>query len=165
MKLNYELVGTLNITADKIDITDPCYDKDVWCRTQKPITPGEYNCYVGIGSNKNWGTRVYMLILLAADIDLDSKGDVENVGTIGVDAGMAGFFENKPDYSDEEWNKVCDYVFEGFESGNSKKHWIVDADTPLRCKGFFSESGIGDGEYVVYQLKKRNRIVGYKLAF
>ena len=102
MKLNYELVGTLNITADEIDITDPCYDKDVWCRTRKPITPGEYNCYVGIGSNKNWGARVYMLILLAADVDLDSKGDVENVGTIGVDAGMAGFFENKPDYSDEE---------------------------------------------------------------
>ncbi len=48
MKLNYELVGTLNITADEIDITDPSYDKDVWCRTRKPITPGEYNCYVGI---------------------------------------------------------------------------------------------------------------------
>lgn len=91
MKLNYELVGTLNITADEIDITDPSYDKDVWCRTRKPITPGEYNCYVGIGSNKNWGTRVYMLILLATDVDLDSKGDVENVGTIGVDAGMAMF--------------------------------------------------------------------------
>ena len=132
MKLNYELVGTLNITADEIDITDPCYDKDVWCRTRKPITPGEYNCYVGIGSNKNWGARVYMLILLAADVDLDSKGDVENVGTIGVDAGMAGFFENKPDYSDDEWNKICDYVFEGFGTGDSKKHWIVDADTPLQ---------------------------------
>lgn len=165
MKLNFTLVGTIDIADDKIDITDPCYDKSVWCRTQKPIVPGEYNCYAGVGSNKTWGKRVYSLIILAKGLDLGGKYDVQSVGTIGVDAGMAGFFVNKPDYSDDDWNQICDYVFKSDESGQPKKFWIVDENSPLRCKGFFSESGIGDGEYVLYEAKQRNKIVGYKLEF
>lgn len=165
MKLNFTLVGTIDIADDKIDITDPCYDKSTWCRTQKPIVSGEYNCYAGVGSNKTWGKRVYSLIILANGLNLDGKYDVQSVGSIGVDAGMAGFFVNKPDYSDDDWNQVCDYVFENDGGGQPKKFWIVDEDTPLRCKGFFSESGIGDGEYVVYEIKQHDKIVGYKLEF
>lgn len=164
MQLKFKTVGTLDITADEIDITDPCYDKDTWCRTRKPIVPGHYDCYAGKGKN-SWGTRVYSLILLAKGLGLDDDLDVESVGTIGVDAGMAGFFENKPDYSDDDWGKVCNYVFKDFGSKRSKKYWLVDKHSPLRCKGFFSESGIGDGEYVVYQIKKADKIVGYKLEF
>ena len=30
-----------------VDITDPCYDKDVWCRMNNvKISEGEYACYV-----------------------------------------------------------------------------------------------------------------------
>lgn len=165
MKLKFTLIGTLDIADDKIDITDPCYDKSVLCRTQKPIVPGEYNCYAGVGINKAWGKRVYSLIILANGLDFDGKYDVQSVGTIGVDAGMAGFFVNKPDYSDDDWKRICDYVFEGDGTKQPKTFWIVDENSPLRCVGFFSESGIGDGEYVLSEIRKRNKLVGYKLQF
>ena len=30
-----------------VDITDPCYDKDVWCRMNNvKVSEGEYACYV-----------------------------------------------------------------------------------------------------------------------
>ncbi len=165
MKLKFTLVGTLNIADDTIDITDPCYDKSTWCRTRKPIIPGEYNCYAGEGDDGEWGERVYALIILEKGLSLNGKYDIKSIDSIGVDAGMAGFFVNKPDYSDDEWNRVCEYVFEGYGTEKSKKFWLVDEDSPLRCKGFFSESGIGDGVYVLYEVKKGNKTVGYKLEF
>lgn len=158
MKLNYKMVGKLNITDDIIDVTDPCYDADVWCRTRKPIIPGMYDCYVGM-SKKN---RVYTLIILSENYSLDDDFDVEEVGEIGVDAGMAGFFQNKPDYSDEQWKKTCDYCYPGY---GREQFWLVDESTPLLCKGFFSQSGDGDGVYAVLQATKNDRIVGYKLEF
>lgn len=28
-----------------IDVTDPCYNSDVWCRTSIDVVPGTYDCY------------------------------------------------------------------------------------------------------------------------
>lgn len=163
MRLKFTLAGSLDIADDKIDITDPCYDNSVWCRTQKPIIPGRYNCYAGEGSK--WGRRVYSLILLADGFGLDGRYDVQSVANIGVDAGLAGFFVNKPDYSDDEWDRICEYIFKQDGSGQTKKFWIVDENSPLKCKGFFSESGVGDGVYLLYEVKHRGKIIGYKLEF
>ena len=32
--------------SGKIDITDPCYNKDVWCRTTATVKDGEYSCVI-----------------------------------------------------------------------------------------------------------------------
>ena len=72
---------------------------------------------------------------------------------------------NKPDYSDDEWDRICEYLFKKECSIRSKRFWIVDEDTPLLCKGFFSESGAGDGEYFLYEIKQCGKIVGYRLEF
>lgn len=29
-----------------VDITDPCYDKDVWCRMNAEVKSGTYDCRV-----------------------------------------------------------------------------------------------------------------------
>lgn len=36
-----EYVGKIML-GDKVDITDPCYDKSVWCRMTVDCKPGEY---------------------------------------------------------------------------------------------------------------------------
>ena len=47
MKKQFEKVGQIHITGQHIDITDPCYDADVWCRTSiENMAPGMYNCMV-----------------------------------------------------------------------------------------------------------------------
>lgn len=55
---------------------------------------------------------------------------MEKIGSIGVDAGLAGFFHNKPDYSDEAWSKFCDRIRHG-------DAWLTE-------DGFYSSSGYGD---------------------
>lgn len=135
--------------SNKIDITDPCYDRDVWCRMSVEIVPGEYTVFVEEKEASDWGRRIASLTIAntknfsyTSDGEMVSvvmnKGDV--VGEIGVDAGLAGFFIDKPDFSDEEWSSLCDNYFLCGEYGT------------LYC-GVWSRSGFGDGGYNVYGIK------------
>ena len=53
--------------------------------------------------------------------------EMKKIGDIGVDAGLAGFFHNKPDYTDDEWAAFCDRVRHG-------DAWLIK-------EGFYSSSG------------------------
>ena len=76
---------------------------------------------------------------------------MEEIGSIGVDAGLAGFFMNKPDYTDEQWTEFCESIREG-------DAWIKD-------EGFFSSSGNGDGCYGVYAYKQNGEITALEIRF
>lgn len=133
-----QVYGVIEL-PDKIDITDPCYNKDVWCRINNfPIEAGTYECYTIEADNEEtggWGSRIARI-----GIRKGKANHYERKGSIGVDAGLAGFFIDKPDYNDEEWYKICDSI-------NGK-------DVFLSKDSFFSSSGYGDGSYDVH--------VGYK---
>lgn len=83
------------------------------------------------------------LISLYRDISADT--------TIGVDAGMAGFSHNKPDYSDDEWHGFC-------ERTSSGDAWMTE-------DGFYSSSGYGDGEYGVFAYKHNGEITALEIRF
>lgn len=142
-----------------VDITDPCYDKDVWCRMNNvKISEGEYDCYVWRHTDKGKyedGTPYSYLLVGAIGIyrngDIPRQKDMEEIGSIGVDAGLAGFFHNKPDYSDEEWGRFCDRVRNG-------DAWLTE-------DGFYSSSGYGDGCYGVYAYKQDGAITALELRF
>lgn len=138
------------------DITDPCYDRDVWCRMNNvPTVPGKYTCIAYILDTGDWGNRVAMM-----RIEHESVCGVEDiiadevlVGEIGVDAGLAGFFNKKPDYPDDEWVKFCDDL--GKEYPTRK---IVQ-------DGFVCSSGYGDGGYPVYGHKNGNSYDTLEIVF
>lgn len=142
-----------------VDITDPCYDKDVWCRMNNvKINEGEYACYVWRHTDKGKyedGTPYSYLLVGAIGIyrngDIPRQKDMEEIGSIGVDAGLAGFFHNKPDYSDEEWGRFCDRVRNG-------DAWLIE-------DVFYSSSGYGDGCYGVYAYKQDGAITALELRF
>lgn len=164
MKLNFTKIGSLDITSDKIDITDPCYCRETWCRRTEPIVPGAYDCYVGTRAEK-FGEVVHELTLLSAQEEhLSPSLQTQIIGTIGVDAGLAGFFEGKPDYDDETWYKLCDFLLEPTD-GIQRRYWIGDESSPMKCKCVLSISGYGDGDYDVYSITKNGKLVGYKLVF
>ena len=147
--MNYIEYGTKTF-PEKIDITDPCYDKTVWCRMNDfEISPGKYNCYVTELDDEetgNWGDRVSRIGIRKA------KGDIyRRVGSIGVDAGLAGFFINKPDYTDKEWSKFCGRC-------GSDRAWNIK-------EGFYSESGFGDGSYSVWAGYKNGKVVEVYIDF
>ena len=140
-----------------IDITDPCYDKDVWCRMTATVKAGTYECRVWRDTEKHqFGDEEYTyktvgIIGIYLDGYIPQQKKMENIGSIGVDAGMAGFFMDKPDYTDEQWAELCQLV----EKGDA---WIID-------EGFFSTSGWGDGYYDVYAYKQNNEIIALEIRF
>lgn len=82
-----------------VDITDPCYDKDVWCRMNNvKISEGEYACYVWRHTDKGKyedGTPYSYLLVGAIGIyrngDIPRQKDMEEIGSIGVTPGWLGF--------------------------------------------------------------------------
>ena len=141
--------GTIEL-PNKIDITDPCYSKDVWCRINNfPIVPGTYECYTVEADNEEtggWGNRIARI-----GIRIDKATHYERKGSIGVDAGLAGFFIDKPDYTDDEWYKICDEM--------------CDKKVSLATDHFFSSSGYGDGGYDVYAGFKDGILVEVLIEF
>ncbi len=133
-------VGELELQG-KVDITDPCYNKDVWCRMTVDCEPGTYKGYVTISDEGIWGKRVAEISIFKGD-KIWAIEEMECIGTIGVDAALAGFFNNKPDFTDDEWSMLCDKI----SNGNA---WCM-------YDGIFSSSGYGDGVYEVYANEKRN---------
>lgn len=136
---NVEKVGTFDF-GSKTDVTDPCYNKDVWCRTTVDTVPGRYNCYVSYSDEGDWGRRVSSIVIVHTERRISTKDVDERIGEIGVDAGLAGFFNGKPDYDDEGWSKIvdlCDFL------NKDRLHYYFNSD------GFFSDTGFGDGTYEV----------------
>ena len=132
MDTRKKVVGEITL-ENKVDITDPCYDKDVWCRTTQKCSPGTYKCIVELGDCDSWGERVFSIAITNGRPEPD---ELEYVAEIGVDAGLAGFFPDKKDYNDKEWEEFCDKTRDGH-------YWLIDG-------GFVSSSGYGDGGYEVF---------------
>ena len=153
MQLKPHVVGTRKFNGP-LSVTDPCYDKDVWCRLDGlNILPGDYTCiaytgtfYYAFEGKRHRETRVCVLSLFRCDENFKTAVDqMDEIGEIGVDAGLAGFFENKPDYNDEEWSAFCEAIRD--------KDW-VETD----C-GFCSSSGYGDGSYPVFAKKNADGLI------
>lgn len=114
-------------------------------RTIRNVKDGDYTCYAWrflsdtYNENGEVVGRAYNrvgIIGMYLDGVIPREKDMEPLFIIGVDSGLAGFFVNKPDYSDEQWNEICQQITKGFA-------W-------MRPEGVFSQSGYGDGEYSVY---------------
>lgn len=141
-----------------IDITDPCYNKGMWCRMDNVhIRPGEYDCIIWeqqneyeLNGKKNTYNTIGIIGIYLNGI-VPSQDSIKRIGFVGVDAGLAGFFQNKPDFTKEQWADFCNQTRKG-------EAWITDL-------GFFSFSGGGDGEYDVFAYKVNEDIVALEIRF
>lgn len=157
MKLTKKVIGTKEF-AGIIDITDPCYNKDVWCRMNATVKAGSYECSVWKQTEKyeyegkEHKYQIVGIIGIYLDGIIPVQNQMEEIGYIGVDAGLAGFFMNKPDYTHEQWIELCNSTYGG--------------DAWIRPEGFFSVSGLGDGGYPVYAYKdKDGNITALEIRF
>lgn len=137
MKLKLKESSTIELKEGTVDITDPCYDDNVWCRINSlKIKSGTWKI-------ENWVAdgRTFALVLY----NLDYWNRLEHlplakIGNVGVDAGMCGVFENKPNYNETEWLELCDVVHDEKLTTNAPE---------FKCKGVCCCSGYGDGYYPV----------------
>lgn len=146
MKLAKKIIGWHDFHGS-VDITDPGYDKDTWCRKNDvKIADGEYLFVTWIYRKRGkHPDRRVSIIGIYLDGNIPGQNYMEDIGLIGVDAGMVGFFHNKPDYTDNEWSNFCNSL------GNEDE-WLTE-------EGFWSSSGYGDGCYSVYATKNEQGII------
>lgn len=154
--LTGRVVGSAHF-AGTLQITDPCYDENVPCRMQVQVHSGEYTCVAWEHSEHYTfdGKSYTETRVLRSGIYLDGKvpeeTQMEKIGQIGVDAGLAGFFTYKPNYTRAQWLEFCDTIKEG-------NAW-------LRENGFFTESGWGDGLYDVLACQIDGQITALEIVF
>lgn len=138
-----EVVDYGNMWFDsKIDIADPCYKKgaDVGLYDVK-IKPGVYLCRVEKVFLDDGEKAVSSIFIRHTDSLTEKNLKYEHLDIIGVDSGLAGFFNDKKDYDREEWLDFCKRVYDP-PTPVEKKAYIID-------DGFFSQTGLGDGDYDV----------------
>lgn len=145
--------------TNKIDLTDPCYNKDVWCRTSVEALPGNYVCFARRYEGRIVATAIINIDEVKLTRDNLKELFFEEYAEIGVDSGMAGYFNNKPDYhskSFDNWPKFCDLVL----GENYQEYFVLDFNSNgLVVDGFFSQTCWGDGCYPVYVAKNNNNNV------
>lgn len=153
---NLEYVGEM-VFDNNIDISDPCYSRN-GCGNiiDYKIKEGKYGCYIKYGKPEEWEENRIAEIAIIKKGYGGTKDMVWNkADAIGVDSGLAGFFNHKNEYSNEEWSDFCDRLC------NREGKWWVNFDN-----GFFSESGWGDGGYYVYESRNNNNeVIALKIAF
>lgn len=154
--------GTLKFGSN-IKVTDPCYDDSDDCHRNLVIKPGEYICAYntadrfGVTMCGIYNTEIFKNLEDIEKLRNQINDGFDCVGTICVDAGLAGFFENKPDFTNDEWSHFCDLTF-GDETDNDFK--VIDNCAYVKngsnYKGFFTSSGEGDDDYHVYVKRDNN---------
>lgn len=151
-----KLIGRKEFSGT-VTVTDPCYEKGAWCTLDANVRKGLYDCYVWRDYDKfeingeEFDDVNVGVIGIYLDGIIPSQKSMKLLGSIGVDAGLAGFFMNKPDYTDDEWDDFCDSIRNG--------------DAWIKSEGFFSSSGYGDGCYNVYGIIDDGEAVALEIRF
>ena len=137
-------LGTVEFSG-KVVISDPCYDRDVWCmKPDFPVLPGRYHVYAVYSDEAELGTRVAALLFRhenCGQIPFNGWQDVDI--EIGVDGGNCGVFDDSVYPQTKEHS-----CYEPFYDGCCKTTRNTDQAGILQSgKGAVSYSGLGDGSY------------------
>jgi hypothetical protein len=116
-----------------------------------PVWSGITLTKVSTNDGTSYSYKLVGIIGIYLNGDIPRSKDMEEIGSIGVDAGLAGFFHNKPDYDDDTWSTFCERVRDG-------DVWLIDG-------GFYSSTGYGDGCYGVFSHKQDGEIVALEIRF
>lgn len=142
-ELRAVVVGTFEVTGNRVACCDPCYTDpyDLGCVVR--ARPGRWvvTAYVGDGGD-SWGDRVWRLH--ARHEDATDTGSFEFVAECPVDGGVFGVFDARR-YGEGDRNAELRAIM--FPGGPAAK----DApDFAQVSNGVVVGSGYGDGGYNVY---------------
>ena len=162
-------LGSIEL-SDRVVVSDPCYNRDTWCMDDNvPIKPGNYDVFLTLSDEKEWGTRVASLLVANSDfIGVERKRfpkwEVYS-SSIGVDSGQCGIFDNsvypQKNLTDEEidsedsfYSECCDITLKKLQGGILRSK-----------KGVVTSSGYGDGSYELSVIKQKGENVALMLDY
>jgi len=162
MKTKIEEFGYVELSG-KVVISDPCYDRDVWCmKTDFPVKPGRYKVQIIYSDEGDFGVRVSNIILVHEDHEqMRLTGWKEVEADIGVDSGQCGIFDDEiypqaKGHPDKEmfYDECCKLTL-GQKS----------AGTLASRRGIVSSSGYGDGSYILRTISQNGEHVALLLDY
>lgn len=181
MSIVKKMDGVVHFNENTISVTDPCYTPDVWCRLNDVrIRPGTYRCFSFKQSNEHRVARIQIIHESVLLKDTIGRKNWKEIGCIGVDAGLAGFFSNytcfvnDEDPNDMPWLEFCNQMDEAEDFGSSEEESCFKIICPRRSvffvkseygNGYFSRSGYGDGEYPVYAIQDGDEYIALEISF
>lgn len=155
VEIRNEMVGEIELD-NVVSISDPCYDRNVWCRTTlKHMKTGNWFVYACLDTLNAWGKRCYILELFHESTRAFCEKQWIKYGEVGVDSGTMSVF-NDGDYRRKNGSS------EDFESDQNAKETFLEQCYQLADKyvgvfnvngkavGVVCSSGIGDGSYPLY---------------
>jgi hypothetical protein len=158
---NVEYLGQFKVNSGLLRVSDPCYDKSIWCTgTIADVKNGTWEAYMKLDPS---GNRVSELLTFHKDTTAklirNDRWDEQNID-IGVESGQCGIFDNSSypdgdvgvaDESDSFYGK-CRQATESDFGG------VIDFGT-------ISNSGYGNGSYLCYTMEDRDGITAVKIVF
>jgi hypothetical protein len=148
----FEYIGNIEL-GDTAWISDPCYDRDVWCLKElKDMLPGKYACFVARSHLEDFGIRVAAILIVNMNhAHLHPYKVSETIQNIGVDTARCGVFDDSV-FPDEEGAHKVSFREECY----TRTPGIADAGILGDGKGIVSKSGRGDGAYFAYLSKRED---------
>ena len=126
-------LGTFVTSTKLLRISDPCYDKKVWCAgTLKNCEVGKWNSFLIYSDEGSWGNRVAENVAFFGDFvstELAEKflaeGNWKNSNiSVGVDSGQCGVFDDSKYPDDETGSK--------YQNSRYEDLWKFRESAPLR---------------------------------
>lgn len=170
-KHDYKELGSFQLTGEFIRVSDPCYDRNVWCcGTISNCVPGQWNAAVVYYDDDVFGRRVALLCAKAGEVKSFNIFSGINIGgdyykaakpwemcdnVIGVDSGQCGIFD-ETHYLDND--DFADMPKASCNFGDAFYDHCCDAtlnedQAGVLPHGVVSCSGIGDGSYRAFVRK------------
>jgi hypothetical protein len=168
--------------SEKVRVSDPCYDNDVWCKTSlSNVYPGEYNVEVDKSDQGGWGNRVTRLTVIHKGYIMEcaDQSNWEEHSNIGVDSGQAGIFCETSYRNDELAAGITtpesNFSLEDYrkDSGGGDVWYETMCKFTLGGEqwgaydtGVVTSSGIGDGMYPLEVVTNDDgEIVGMRITY
>jgi hypothetical protein len=161
-KLTARVFGYITLSG-KVIVSDPCYDRTVWCMiSDLDVMPGKYAVSIAYSDEGEWGERVASMTLIheSHNPDINDKWEIMP-GTVGVDSGQCGIFDNEiypkcKDNSDfNSFYDECCALTLGDDSGG----------VLANGRGAVCSSGYGDGSYCLSAVVYNGQVVAMLVDF
>lgn len=156
-------MSTFTVTSGKLQVTDPSYDLTVWCTaTLDNVRNGLYHAAVLREDQGVWGDRVTHLEIWHDSVN-NKKRRLKwqwRDSNIGVDTGIAGFFDFQKFKEIKEQSALNKTFFDVVSefSNSVDHHEILEYGT-------MSSTGFGDGVYALYVAEDKGEVVAARIVF
>jgi len=164
-------IGTFLTSSNVLRISDPCYDKKVWCcGIVKNCEVGKWSAFLYYSDEGSLGKRVSEIFAIFGDVS-ENQAEQKYLTTewkdttidVGVDSGQCGIFddskypngEDTGEYGDDDsfYGKCCNLTLDSNDSGG-----VIDF-------GVVSSSGFGDGSYTCLVPDNENKVSAIRVVF